>query len=199
MGCLAAFAAVAVITVVVDVMGLSLMDSVAAGTATTAEAESYDALNGNVALLYFLVYVASAVAYVAWLSRGVENAPALGAGIPPRSPRGAIGWWFVPFANFWIPCTIVRDLHGRLGAPGAPTQRGLLMSWWIMWLVISFVGNVAGRLWVGADTVDSLRSAMGIDLVSAGLDAIAAILALLVVRSIQAREDGRAQAIPLLA
>lgn len=135
--------------------------------------------------------VASAIAYLAWLARAVDNAPALGAGVPPRSPRAAIGWWFAPLANLWVPFTIVRDLHDRLGAPGAPMQRALLGSWWAMWIVSNVIGNIAGRVWAAADTVDTLRSAIELDLGASVLETVGAILALLVVRAIQSREDAR--------
>ena len=195
-GALAIVAALDVATLWVDVSGLSLVDSIRAGTATLEEANAWDTLNGSVAIISLVALILSVFGYLAWLSRAVENAPALGAGTPPRTPRAAIGWWFVPFASLWVPYTIVRDLHDRLGAAGDALGRPLLRAWWAFWLLSSWAGNAVGRLWLRTETLDDLGRAIGFDVATSVLDVVAAILAIAVVRRIQAREDRRADTLP---
>ena len=133
------------------------------------------------------------IAYLAWLSRAVENAPALGAGTPRHSPRGAIGWWFVPFANFVIPYQIVADLHDRLAtAVDSDRARPLLLGWWLTWLGGNLIGY--GTRFTGSDSIDQLKSAITVTMVSDALNLVAAVLAILVIRRILGRETARAGA-----
>jgi hypothetical protein len=180
---------------IIHLAGFSgLVDDVVSGAAGAVEADRFDATTSLIAGAYVLVLIVAAIAYVAWLSRAVEDAPALGAGTPPHSPRGAIGWWFVPFASFVVPFQIVADLHDRLAtASDHDRARPLLVAWWLTWLGGSFIGY-ATRL-PGDQTVDQLKASVGIEMVSDAVTVVAAVLAILVVRRIVRREDARATAL----
>ncbi len=86
-------------------------------------------------------FLVSIAAFLAWLSRSVENAAALGDPPPPHTPRGAILWWFVPLANVFIPYRVVADLAWRAGV-----ERRLVWAWWALWLVPVVAGGVMGGL-----------------------------------------------------
>ena len=174
-----------------------LADDLISGAAGLPEAEAFDATTGAIAAVSILVLVVTAIAYLAWLSRAVENAPALEAGTPPHSPRGAIGWWFVPFANFVVPYQIVADLHDRLGATmTADRARPLLLAWWLTWIGGNLLGTAAGR--AGSDTIDQLRTQYLVTMVSDAINIVAAVLAILVIRRILEREEVRATAKEIL-
>jgi len=180
---------------IIHLAGFSgLVDDVVSGAASTLDADRFDATTSQIAGTYVLALIVAAIAYVAWLSRAVEDAPALGAGTPPHSPRGAIGWWFVPFASFVVPYQIVADLHDRLAtATDHDRARPLLLAWWLTWLGGSFIGY-ATRL-PGDQTVDQLKASVSIEMVSDAVTVVAAVLAILVVRRIVRREDARAAAL----
>jgi len=168
-----------------------LADDVVGGAAGAAEANAFDATTASISGSFVLALIVSAVAYVAWLSRAVENAPAIGAGTPPHSPRGAIGWWFAPFANFVVPYQIVSDLHDRLAAAvDSDRARPLLLGWWLTWLG----GNLIGYLtrFTGSETLDDLKSTITVTMLSDVLNLVAAILAIVLVRRILGRETARA-------
>jgi hypothetical protein len=82
--------------------------------------------------LLIVAYLGAAISWFAWLSRAIDNVPALGGGRPPTSPRGAIAAWFVPVMNLAKPYWILRDLHDRLAVPGR--RNAPLRAWWICWL-----------------------------------------------------------------
>ena len=174
-----------------------LADSLISGAAGLPEAEAFDATTSTIAAVSLLALLFAAIAYLAWLSRAVENAPALEAGTPPHSPRGAIGWWFVPFANFVVPYQIVADLHDRLGATAtADRARPLLLGWWLTWIGGNLIGTAAGR--AGSDTIDGLRVQYMVSMAGDALSIVAAVLAILVIRRIVEREDVRATAAEIL-
>jgi hypothetical protein len=55
-----------------------------------------------------------------------------------RSPGSHVWWWFVPFANWWIPRSNIGNLwhaygHQRRGEVGDPTPV-VFSLWWTLWL-----------------------------------------------------------------
>ena len=159
----------------------------------TPEAEAFDATTATIAGVFLLAVVIAGIFFLAWLSRSVEIAPAIGAAPGRFSPRAAIGWWFVPLANFVIPYRIVADLHDRLATPtDGDRARPLLVGWWLAWIGGNLLGYVAGL--TPSDTIDQLRTQYLLAMVSDAINAGAAILAIFVIQRIVAREDGRAAA-----
>lgn len=136
--------------------------------------------------------MATATAFLAWLSRSVENAPPLGAGTPKDSPRAAIGWWFVPIASLVKPYQIVADLYRRMAAPGSAQTASvtIVAVWWLCFIGQGFLARVAQVL--PMTSLDTIRTGLSILLISSVIDLVAAGLAIVIVRRIQQGADVRA-------
>jgi len=187
---LAAAVAMDAIGTLLDLQGLRLVAAAEAGTLTDAEAIAFDDLNGKVAIIQLVLYLASAVGVVAWLSRVVENIPPLTGRTPQRGPRAAIGWWFVPIASYVVPYRIVSDAVRRLRTTDGEGAERLLLPWWALWLVGTMLGSVLWRL--PSDTLDELWARFAITAVSDGAYVVAGILLILIVRAVEQRSDSRA-------
>jgi hypothetical protein len=170
-----------------------LLDRAEAGLVTDAEATAFDSAVALAGLVQAVVYVATAIAFLAWLSRIVENIPALGAGVPLKSPRASIGWWFVPLANLVQPYRIVRDAYDRL-APVRPAPGGaIVVTWWLLWVIGNWASNLALRVLLQENpTIADLRGQFLAYAASDLLTVLAAVLAVIVVRRIQRWADARA-------
>ena len=173
-----------------------LVAGIQGGTLGVGDAEAFDSATQALSLAYLALFALAGIAFLAWLSRAVDNAPAIRAGTPPRSPRGAIGWWFVPFANLLVPFQIVADLHDRLGPRGADRARPLLLAWWLLYIAGSYVSLLALR--AGSDTIEELQSGFDRGIVVDLLLVLSGVLAIAVVGKIQRREDVRAAAVAAL-
>jgi Domain of unknown function (DUF4328) len=134
-----------------------------------------------------------AIAFIAWLSRTVENVPPLGGGTPHDSPRWAIAWWFVPIAFLWKPYTIVSDAWRRLGTSVRRSGSTLVVIWWL-----GFVGSTILARYVAAASdladVNELNTLFTIGLIGDLVATGSAVCGLLVVREIQSRASERAEA-----
>lgn len=171
-----------------------VLDEYLAGTGTQASLFAYDSFTSTLAWLYLAVFVACVVTFLAWLSRAVDNAPALGAGTPPRGPRQAIGWWFVPLANYFMPYQIVSELRRRLGsAVGHEGGRPVVIAWWVSWIAANLIANLP-RL-ASTDTVEGLRMLATTAAIADAMNLAAAVLAVMVIFDIQGREDACAVAL----
>lgn len=188
-----------VLVALIDLLELShylafdgLIDSYAAGASGLSDLRTFDDLTTGIAWLNLAALVACGVVYLAWLSRAVENAPAIGAGIPPHGPRGAIGWWFAPFANWFVPYRIVADLHARLGtAADHGRARVVVLGWWLVYVLSGLLGYL-GLLLSFGETLDDVRLEFAASELTDAVQIVAAILAIAVIHRIQRREDARA-------
>jgi Domain of unknown function (DUF4328) len=190
-------AGIYVVLAISGIYELSLLDRILDGSATESEVDSYLTFVGSLNGLLVWVLIASAIAVLAWLSRTVEIVPPLGGGTPRRSPREAIGWWFVPFANIFIPCQIVRDAYGRLQTPTRHGGDGSVLAWWLLYLVGSGVAGASGALVERATTIDAVRSFEVITVAALAGTSAAGFLLVRTIGEIEARVTERAVSLNL--
>ncbi len=178
--------------------GFDLISKAETGLLTSAEAADFDATSQALAGGYLISFLATAVAFLAWLSRSVDNVPKLGGGVPAITPRWSIGWWFVPFANLFKPYQVIKDLSDRMATAKRGGGDGLVLLWWIAWVASAIAGTVLLRLPEPA-TLDQLGGWIAANLVVDVTTVAAAVLAILLVREIQARSDERAMTVGVAA
>jgi Domain of unknown function (DUF4328) len=190
-------AAIYVVGAITGVYELSLFDRIVGGSATDAEVASFLKFTDLLNSLSILAMVASAIAVFAWLSRVVEIIPPLGGGTPRRSPREAIGWWFVPIASFVIPYQIVRDVYRRLETPTRRGGDGAILAWWLLFIIGSLVTRAIGIAMNGATTVDAVRSIEMTGIAALAATAVGGCLLIRVIGEIESRATERAASLRL--
>lgn len=162
---------------------------------------------GLVALAFLALYYGSLVPAIVlfsmWLHRVVRNMPALGTPDPRWSAAGAVGRCFVPFLNFVHPLLSVTDawrgsderyrwtpLETRLSL-GTPN---LIALWWASWLAGRVLTTFTARM-TNSNDPGTVVAGAGIDIFGTVLTIGAAVLAILVVRRLTARQDNKYQLI----
>jgi hypothetical protein len=105
-------------------------------------------------LFYYGAWPGAAITFLMWLHRCYRNLPALGATELRFSPGWAVGWWFVPFANFVQPVRVVTEVwQASQAAQGENTRAGRralgtplrIWLWWGLWvssIVVLLASNV---------------------------------------------------------
>lgn len=179
--------------------GKGLLAGYLEGTATLAELEAFDALFANSGFIESGLFIVTAITWLAWQSRSVDNIDALGVGPSEFTPRWSIGWWFIPFANIVMPYRVHRDLQRRYQVAFAG---GLVLAWWLLYLTMSLASNVAGRIWLAAESYDEVQTGLTLWAGASALTVVAALLAIIVVRRFQAAADVLAAGVaraPILA
>ena len=95
------------------------------------------------------VFIIAATMFLRWQVRCSMNLQALGTSNQRFSPSTGVVWWFVPIANFVIPCSVVAEIwrrsHPNAKSNGEGNQRGgpksiLVPTWWLTWLISTFIG-----------------------------------------------------------
>ena len=200
---LAAVIAIDVIAIGSDLWQIVLINRFQDGTdVDSGPLASSDDRQSIVSAFQFLALLVSAVVFIRWFHAAYRNIASLGA--PPlRFKTGwAIGGWFVPILSLWRPKQIADDIW-RGSDPDAPAVQEpgahsdddgrLLTTWWALWIISVFVGNVAARLFFSADSLSDIRDSDALDMASLAVDVSAAVYAILVVRHITSRQAQRVE------
>jgi hypothetical protein len=188
-----------VVAVVFDVAERSLLARVGTGEpVTVGELTASDDRQLTIALVQTGLWILTAVFFIAWLHRAYKNLRPLGAELLRFGPGWAIGSWFVPIMNLFRPKQIVNDvwrgsdpaLADRVGWIDAPVPF-VFTLWWIAYLAAEFVGTVAGRLSLAAESTDDYELSSAFYIAVDSLSVLAALLAVVVVDMTTARQAAR--------
>lgn len=136
------------------------------------------------------------VAWLVWQHRAHSNLTALGAGELRFTPGWAVGWWFVPFANLVRPAQVMSELtrasdpaYGAVEQADRQTPR-IVLVWWLTWVIGGLMSYGIAR--ASTDDLTSLLTRDRVLIASEGLHAIAAVLAIALVRRVQRLQSQRA-------
>jgi len=177
-----------IVAVGISLWGKTLIGDFESGAATIADLDRFDSVHGLIGLAQTILFLAAGIAWLAWSSRTIDNEDALGIGPSKVGPLMAMVWWFVPLANLvMVPAThadMYRRYHRGVGASAA-----IVYAWFLLYLVNNLVTSIAGLIWVGADDLAEVQSGLDLWIASDLATAVAAIVAIVMVRRIQNRAD----------
>ncbi|MDH2391835.1 DUF4328 domain-containing protein [Streptomyces sp. HNM0663] len=160
------------------------------------EAELADLMMVGTSLFQVLATLAATVLFIIWFFRVRKNAGVFAPGLMTRGPGWAIGAWFIPIANLWLPRGIAvetwRASRPDAHAPDHSQPHTSLNLWWTAWVVTLVFGRYASRIYDRAETAEEIRHAAGLAAVSCLLDIVAAVLAVLFVRRLTAMQHAKA-------
>lgn len=157
-----------------------------------------------VALLHIVIFIITAVLFLMWLHRAYRNLPALGAQTLETTPGWAIAYFFIPFVNLVKPFHVVREIWNKSDtqaetdegfgsySPGTPALVGW---WWAFWIIANVATRIADRLAGDSETVGGMILAARLGIAADVLFFVAAVLAILVVKKIDERQEAKANLI----
>jgi hypothetical protein len=161
-----------------------LLDRVAAGALVdSAAATADDARTLQITLLQMLLYIVGGIATLVWIYRANRNAHLIGTLEMEVTPGWAVGWYFIPFLNLFMPLRAMREIWAASASavPDAPAPQVILIGpWWAAWIGTNLTGLIAIRIASDAESPEMLRASAGFDIAS-NLIMIAACLLLAVI------------------
>lgn len=162
-----------------------------------------DLWTGITAVLQGLALVATGVVFIVWFHRVRSNGEVFTPNGFDKSRGWAIGGWFIPLGNLWIPSKVARETwvassqttqDGRM----RPADSAPVTYWWAAWVVSVVLGRLSGSLFDESSRYpDDLRAAAGFAMAVDGVDILAAVLAIVFVRKLTAMQQRKATEGPL--
>jgi len=106
-----------------------------------------------VGLGFFVAYLISVVVICFWLYRAHANLRAAGHEDLQFTPGWAVGWYFVPILNLFMPFRAMKELWATTFAEEnqfSSEAPGTIALWWGALIVSGIVSNVGARFQAGA-------------------------------------------------
>lgn len=124
-------------------------------------------------------YVPCAVMFIVWFFQARRSTGPLAPDRFRNSPGWAIGAWFIPIANLWMPYRIALDMWGAaspLPADGIPHRSPIwpVNLWWALFVSQTLLGRYASQEFSQANTLGEVRDAAMQYMVSDALEIAAA-------------------------
>jgi len=152
------------------------------------------------AILELIIYVTTVVFFLMWLYRACNNVRAFD---PWRRLDHSAGWavgsFFIPFVNLFVPFRAVKEVWQKSGPPdellSEPGVPASFPTWWLFWILASFAGNISMRASFNENVPE--KTATMISIVASALSILAAVFAYLVVDAIDKRQEETAGKVKL--
>ncbi len=190
---------------------ISMLHRAKTGGVTLAEAKASDFRQMIVGGLQLITILATVIAFLFWIHRAHRNLSAFGARNLKYSPRWAVGGFFVPVLNFVRPVQViieiwnasdpnadVSDASSFRNVTGfdfswqniAAASTRLIAFWWYSLLLANLVSMPLARVSSKAGgTIDQVITRDWLGMIPDFLFLLPAVLAILVVRAISARQE----------
>ncbi|MDO8683352.1 MAG: DUF4328 domain-containing protein [Armatimonadota bacterium] len=175
-----------------------LSRAISGATVTMAEAQMNDAFMAVTSLLTSLLFFTIGIIFLMWIYRVHKNLSALGACDLKFTSGWAVGYFFVPFYSFFRPCQIVTEIW-KASDPTANeghllknvNSSPLVGLWWVAHLAMNILSLMATAAITGPaqHSVSELRSGTISMLVADVVAVLAAVLAMLVIKAVDTRQE----------
>ncbi|GAB2779493.1 hypothetical protein GCM10027073_10210 [Streptomyces chlorus] len=183
---------------VFDVNMWRLMDEIlGGGSVEDADLTRADYLQAVGGVLQVTLLVATAVVFVIWFYRVRRNADFFALDSCEMKSGWAIGAWFIPIGNLWLPRKVAGEVWNAStdwDSEARRTSRTPMNVWWALFVATWLVDRVAGSAYEDAASAAKLKQAAGMMMFSDVLDAVAAVFALLFVRKLTRMQLDKATA-----
>jgi hypothetical protein len=146
-----------------------------------ADANSNDLRQQVIGYMQVILYLITAVIFLVWTYRCAWNARRLDPEVMQIRPGWAVGWYFIPIANLWMPDRAVGQIWT---ASSGSRNKGFIGWWWLFFILDNVVGQIVFRTSLTAETINSLKNVTIAFVVSDIVSTIGAILAVRVVTRI---------------
>jgi Domain of unknown function (DUF4328) len=200
---LLACAAADLVAVVFDVSYHYVIHTIMAGNfVSRGDAQAADDRQSAIAWAQLGLFLATGALFIAWFHGAYSNLRRLGISSLRFGTKWAVGSWFVPFLNLVRPKAIANDIW-RGSDPGLPQRSSpdtgsvpwFINAWWAAFILATLVSRIAFQTGQNAKTLSALGTATNFSTVADAVDFVAALLAVVVVYQIFARQRARAAGI----
>ena len=168
--------------------------------AARADAVANDVRQHLIGILQIGLAIVTGIIFFCWVYRANANARRLGAAGMEFTPGWSVGWYFVPFANLWMPYQAMKEIW-RASANPADWQnhpRGLILPWWWFFFLVSGVaGEVAFVLAWGRQDISALMVAAIAAMIVNAIGLVARLTTLMLVRQIHRMQMSHAHRIQM--
>ena len=192
---------VGAIAVASDLAELSLLSRASQGESISmGEANANDGRQQLIGVLQLTLIILTAIIFLLWTHRANENLSALGAKDLRFTPGWAVGNFFIPILNFFRPAQVMAEIwkasdpRDESGVEWkTATSLPIISWWWIAYIGSGIIASWAGRIDFSTATLQQIMTSSRLVALSDLASVVAGILAILIVRDINERQEEKAK------
>ncbi len=149
-----------------------------------------------------LVYLPTAIVFCVWMYRSYKNLTLFGVRGLKYSAGWAAGSFFVPILNLFRPYQIAQEMW-QASDPDVPPEEptawrrtpssGLMVAWWAFWIISNVLYQIVFQMTMKGQGDEEALAVSSI--IADGVSCVAALFAILVVKSLRARQERKFQAL----
>ena len=180
---------VSIVSIISDIMQINLLGTF---NYSQSEAEANDARQLIIALISIGVFIITGIFFLIWIYRANSNCCGFTTGNMEFTPGWSVGWYFIPFANLYKPYRVMKEIWNVSDNPDhwqSQSSSPLLVSWWTLWLLSGFFGQLSFRLSMGAHTISALKTATTISILSGLINIPLDIICIVLISAIFAKQE----------
>ena len=155
---------------------------------------SNDARQQIIGIIYFIVYIISAVTFIQWFRRAYYN---LNVRTKCRFSEGwAAGSWFVPIISLYRPYQIMKEMWLETAKiiksksnETFDNSTTILGFWWTLWIISNYIGNYVLKSSFKAETIEDLINSTVADMIMSLLGIPLAIVTVKIIKSYSLKEE----------
>ncbi|MFE6776322.1 DUF4328 domain-containing protein [Streptomyces sp. NPDC057702] len=174
-----------------------------ADAAEATAIEDAESVTEGLDVLGFLATIPMVVLWVIWFRRTYVNARVLAPGRQRYNSGLAAGSWFIPVVQFWFPKQMANDVWASSAPPRPPgyppppgTGRGVLNTWWVLFLVLLVASLVSLSVFGDAETYGEYQDSVVWSCVVDVIGIPCAVFAIALVLRLSAMQERRAPGQP---
>jgi hypothetical protein len=167
---------------------------------TAQEATQNDTRLRSANAIVLLANVGSWIAFLMWFHRAHRNLRALGATELRFTPGWAVGWWFMPVYSIYRPYQVMKEIWqgsnpatrpGIEESPWPTPSTAMVGWWWGLFLFMCAAQWFSDQVVKQAHSIEDTMAASWVKIGFCAITAVAALLAILVVRRVTANQEER--------
>jgi hypothetical protein len=135
------------------------------------------------------VFILTMIVFCMWVYRAAQNARAISTHKFEISPRMAVGSYFIPIVNLWLPYQAMSEIWRASRNPSSwrgDSAGTFLGWWWAVWIISSILGNVSFRITTREPELGDIRWSTQLSLVWEALDLVSVVMGVLLVTRLTA-------------
>ena len=113
------------------------------------EAEANDSRQMIIKLIVGLVFFITAIIFLIWIYKTSWICNRIASPKMKYSPGWAVGWFFIPIANIWMPFLVMREIWKVAKNPinwQKEKSSSLVGLWWWLWILSAFLDRLGSKI-----------------------------------------------------
>lgn len=180
---------VSFVSIISDIMQMNLLNSY---FYSRSQAEANDSRQQIIALISIGIFIITGISFLMWIYRANINCHSFTDQAMEFTSGWSVGWYFIPFANLYKPYKVMKEIWNISENPVEWKNKsgsGLLVSWWALWLLAGFLGQLSFRLSLNANTISSLKSVTVVSIISGIFDIPLDIVCIILISLVIAKQN----------